>query len=89
MKNTRNNLLSHKRFLLPSFTFNGLTDPINLPGGELKWKMFLDVFERDAQLDISLKKAPKLPLKVLHPGNYKQKVPLALAIFNAITSAAI
>ena len=36
-----------------------------------------------------MKKAPKLTLKVLHPGSNKQNVPLALAIFDETTSAAI
>ena len=41
-----------------------------------------DAFEREAQLDGKLKKAPKLTLKVLHPGSSNQNVPLALAIFD-------
>ena len=82
IKNVRNNLLNHKRFLFLSFTFNEFKDSINVTGGELKWKMPPDVFERDAQLDDKLKKAPKLTLKVLHPGSSKQNVPLALAIFD-------
>ena len=82
IKNVRNNLLNHKRFLFLSFTFNGFKDSINVTGGELKWKMPPDVFERDAQLDGKLKKAPKLTLKVLHPGSSKQNVPLELAIFD-------
>ena len=63
IKNVRKNLLNHKRFLFPSFTFNGLKD--------------------------SIKKAPKLTLKVLHPGSNKKHVPLALAIFDETTSAVI
>ena len=51
--------------------------------------MLHDVFERDAQLDGNLKKAPKLTLKVLHPGSNKQKVPLALASFDKTISTAI
>ena len=50
--------------------------------------MLHDVFERDGQLDGILKKAPKLSLKVLHPGSNKQNVPLALAIFDETASAA-
>ena len=51
IKNVRNNLLNHKRFLFSSFTFNGFKDSINVTDGELKWKMLHDDFERDAQLD--------------------------------------
>ena len=48
-----------------------------------------DVFERDAQLDGNLKKAPKVALKVLRPSSNKQNVPLAPAMFDETTSAAI
>ena len=51
--------------------------------------MLHNVFERDVQLDGKLKKAAKLTLKVCHPGSNKQNVPLALAIFDKTTSAAI
>ena len=78
IKNVRNDILNHKRFLFPSFTFNRFKDSINVTGRELKWKMLHDVFERDAQLDGNLKKAPKLTLKVLHPVSNKQKVLLSL-----------
>ena len=80
IKNARNNLRNHKRFLFLSFIFNGFKDSINVTSGELKWKMPYDVFERDSQLDGNLKKAPKLTLKVLHAVSNKQNVPLALAI---------
>ena len=80
IKNARNNLRNHKRFLFLSFIFNGFKDSINVTGGELKWKMPYDVFERDSQLDGNLKKAPKLTLKVLHLVSNKQNVLLALAI---------
>ena len=36
----------------------------------------------------NLKKAHKLSYQVLHPGNKKQSVPLALAIFHETTTAA-
>ena len=65
---------------------NKFKDSIHVTGEELKWKMLHDVFERDAQLDGNLKKAPKLTLKVPHPESNKQNVPLALAIFDETTS---
>ena len=89
IKNVRNNLLNYKQFLFPSFTFIGFKDSIKITGGELKWKMLHDVFERNAQLDGNWKKAPKLTMKVFHPGSNKLNVPLALAIFDETTSAAI
>ena len=85
IKNVRNNLLNHKRFLFPSFTFNGFKGTINFTGRELKWKMLHGGFEIEAQLD----GAPKLKLKVLHPGSNKENVLLALVIFDETTSAAI
>ena len=89
IKNVQNNILNHKRFLFPSFTFNRFKDSINVTGRELKWKMLHDVFKRDAQLDGNSKKAPKLTLKVLHPDSNKQNIPLLLDIFDETTSAAI
>ena len=89
IKNVQNNLLNHKRLLFPPCTFDGFKGSINVTGGELKRKMLHDVFERDAQLDGNLKKAPKVTLKVLRPSSNKQNVPLAPAMFDETTSAAI
>ena len=41
---------NYKQFIFPSFKFDGFKDPINLPGGEMKWKFFHDVHEKDAFL---------------------------------------
>ena len=89
IKNVRNNLLKCKRFIFSPFDFSGFKDPIKVPGGEIAWKTFYDIFERDANLHANLRKAPKLTAKVLHPGNCKQNVPNALAIFNETTIAAV
>ena len=89
IKNVPNNLLKYKRFIFLLFEFSGFKDPINVPGGEIAWKTFHDVFERDANLHANLKKAPKLTTKVLHPGNCKQNVPNALAMFDETTIAAV
>ena len=82
IKNVRNNLLKFKQFIFPPFEFSGFKYPINVPGGEIAWKTFLDVFERDANLHANLRKAPKLTIKVLQP------VPNALAIFDETSIAA-
>ena len=87
-KNVRNNLLKCKRFIFPPFEFSGFKDPINVHRREIAWKTFHDVFESDANLHANLRKAPKLTTKVLHPGNCKQNVPNALAIFDETTIAA-
>ena len=89
IKNVRNNLLKCKWFIFPQFEFPGFKDPINVPGGEIAWKTFHDVFERDANLHANLRKATKLTTKVLHPGNCRQNVPNALAIFDETTIAAV
>ena len=89
IKSIRNNLLNYRRFLFPSFSFNDFKDPINFQGGELSWKTFHEVSEKDALLEAHLKKAPKMNSKVLHPGTCKQNVPAELAIFDETTSAAI
>ena len=87
IKNTRNNLLNCKRFLFPDSKFDGFKDPITLCGGGIKWSTFHNIYEKDLALDAGLRKAPKITMKVLHPGNFKQNV--SLAIFDETTSAAI
>ena len=79
MKSVRNNLLNYKRFIFPSFKFDGLLDPIEVPGGAIHWKTFHDVYEKDLTLDanLRLRKAPRITAKVLHPGNCKQSVPVS------------
>ena len=89
MKNIRNNLLKYKRFIFPAFTFSDFIDDISCEAGEISWKLFHDVYEKDLKLQGNLKKAPKLSARALHPGNNKQSVPLALSIFHETTSAAI
>lgn len=89
LKNIRNNLLNARRFIFPSFHFEGFFDPINVPGGEITWKLFHDVFEFDMGLPGQLKKAPKLSNETLHPGDNKQNVTLALNIFDHSTAVAI
>ena len=65
IKNVRNNLLKCKRFVFPTFEFFVFIDTINVPGGEISWKTFHDVFERDANLHANLRRVPKLTTKVL------------------------
>ena len=89
LKSVRNNLVNCKRFLFPSFKFEGFLDKIEVPGGAVHWKTFHDVFEKDKVLQASLRQAPRINAKVLHPGNCKQSVPIALSIFDDKTSAAI
>ena len=82
----RNNLLNSRRFIFPEFHFS---DFISLPAGKISWKLLHSVFDEDEKLRGNLIKAYKLTYKVLDPGDNKQRVPLALAIFDPTTSAAI
>ena len=72
--------------MLP-FEFFEFKDRINVAGEEIAWKTFHDVFERDANLHVNLRNAPKLTTKILHPGNYKQNAANALAISGKTTIA--
>ena len=81
LKNIRNNLLNAKRFLFPSFLFQGFSEDINFSGGEICWHLLNCVYERDSNLQANLRKAPKLTYETLHPGNKKQNVQLALIYF--------
>jgi hypothetical protein len=88
-KNIRNNLLNRKRFLFPEFSFGDLHDDVKLIGGEVSWHLLHKVYEKDMRLQANLRGAPKISASVLHPGNCKQSVPVALAIFDPTTIAAI
>ena len=89
MKNIGNNLLDRKKFVFPEFSFGEFRDLIEIPNGFISWKTFYDVYEKDSELQANLRKAPKLTYGAIHPGNNKQSVPLALAIFGESTTAAI
>ena len=84
IKNVRNNLLNYKRFIFPAFEYNGFQGPISFKGGQVSWKLFHNVFEKDNLLEANLRKAPKITHTVLHPGNCKQKVPVILAILHGL-----
>ena len=89
VKNIRNNLLNRKRFRFPTFNFTGFYDPISVSGGETSWRLLHEVYEKDQKLEANLRAAPELSAKVLHPGNCKQNVPVALAIFSRSTATGI
>ena len=89
LKNIRNNLLNAKRFLFPSFLFQGFSEDIKFNGGEISWHLLNCVYERDSNLQANLRKAPRLTYETLHPGNKTQNVQLSLNIFHETTTAAI
>ena len=88
IKNVRNNLLNSRRFVFPQFDYEKDGIEILCPAGYLAWSDLHQMFEHDVKLQSYLKKAHKLSYQVLHPGNKKQSVPLALAIFHETTTAA-
>ena len=82
----RNNLLSAKRFVFSSFSHRiNEHVSVDVPDGYISWGDLHRIHEEDRKLDANLRKAPKLGYKALHPGNNKQSVPLALAIFDETT----
>ena len=89
IKNVTNNLLNYKRFILPVSEYDGFEDPILFKGGQISGKLFHNVFEKDTLFEANLRKAPKIARKVLHPGNCKQNVSVALTIFHESTTATL
>ena len=81
--------MNYKRFLFPAFEYDGFEDPISFKGDQIFWKLFHDIFEKDSLLEVNLRRAPRIAHKKLHPGNCKQNVLVAIAIFHESTSAAL
>ena len=87
VKNIRNNLLGNKKFVFPSFDISIGEESVSSPDGYLAWADFHRLHDKDSKLNANLRKAPKLTHSVLHPGNNKQDVQRALAIFHETTIA--
>ena len=81
--------MNYKRFTFPAFEYNDIKDQISIKGGEISWKLFHDVFEKNNLLDANLRKAQKITHKALKLGNCKQNISVVLAIFHESTSAAL
>ena len=88
LKNIRNNLLAVKCFDLKEFKFSSPSISITISAGLVSWSSFHKIHEEDLRLSAHLRAAPKINYPVLHPGNKKQSVPLALAIFEETTACA-
>ena len=89
MKNISNNLLNAKKFVFPEFSFPVMQGKhLDSDGGYICWSDLHAMYDKDLALQGNLRKAPKLTYSALHPGNNKQSVPLALAIFDETTIAA-
>ena len=89
VKNLRNNLLARKQLLFPPFICDDMEQKLKIAGGGISWSLLHRVHEKDRENSVNLRAAPKLSTTVLHPGNCKQSVPVALAIFDPSTRAAI
>ena len=75
--------------MFPPFICNDMKQELKIAGGEISWSLLYRVHEKDIENKAHLRAASKLSTKVLHPGNCKQSVPVALAIFDPSTRAAI
>ena len=90
LKNIRNNLLNAKKFVFPECSISIQNKTVQFPAGFISWGGIHKVFDFDSKLTTgNLRKAPKLTYRSLHPGNNKQSVPLALAIFHESTIAGV
>ncbi len=89
ISNVRNNLLNSKKVVFPAFNFDQLRDKIFVPSGYIQWSLFHRLHEDDTKLGVHLRKAHKINPNVLLPGQNKQDVSRALAIFHETSSAAI
>ena len=88
LKNIRNNLLNTKKFVFPAFEFEVCENVICSAAGYISWSDIHSIYDKDKKNDANLRKAHKLSYKALHPGNNKQAVDLAIAIFHESTVAA-
>ena len=74
---------------LKTYLFYDLSAKIFVPSGYIQWSLFHRLHEDDTKLDVHLRKAHKINPNVLLPGQNKQDVSRALAIFHETTSTAI
>ena len=89
IKNIRNNLLANRFFQVPFLEMSLMDVTIKTTPGTIQWSIFHHIHEKDTAIECHMRKAPKVTYNVLHPGNNKQSVPLALAIFDLTAIAAI
>ena len=90
LKNIRNNLFNSKKFVFDKFDSSSIpSEEFKFPQGYISWSELHRVYDLDCKLPANLRKAYKLSFKSLHPGDNKQSVKLALAIFDETTIAAI
>ena len=71
------------------FVCTNLFDEVRVAGSEISWRLPQNVHEKYAECQANLRAAPKLSKNALHPRNCKQNVPVAQAMFDPSTRAAI
>ena len=54
LKNIRKNLFTSKRFNFPSVKFDPFFDPIDVPWGEISWKLLHKVYDKDEKLPANM-----------------------------------
>ena len=89
IKNIRNNLFNAKKFVFPEISLNLRDEVVSTPAGFISWKDLRGMYDEESKLPANLRKANKLNYRVTHPGNNKQCVNLALAVFDETTIVAI
>ena len=87
MKNIRNNLIVKRFFQIQELSTTLMDSFFDVVPGFIKWSVFHRIHERDLEMQCHLRKAPKISKQVLHPGNNKQSVRHALAIFDPTIAA--
>ena len=80
-------MLNNKKFVFPGFHFCIGSHHVSSAEGYISWSNLHNLHEKDMALDANLRKAPRISHKVLHPGNNKEDVNLALSIFHETTIA--
>ena len=86
IKNIRNFLIGARFFRISQLQLELQELTLIVPAGNVFWRSLHKVHDPDYSLNFHLRKAPSLNYQALHPGNYKQSVPLALAIFDSKTN---
>ena len=75
------NFFNLRRSTFPELKSGKFCDSIKLDRAEITWKLLPNVYDKDENLPGNLKKACKLPFKLIQPKNNKQNVSLVLSIY--------
>ena len=81
-------IIKCQKVVFPEFSYNQGNIQLPCLQSYINWADLYNIYDKDKKLKGNLRKAPKLSYQTLHPGNNKQNVPLALALFHDTTIAA-